>query len=209
MTGVKICGLKEPETVRAAANAGADWIGFSLVPASPRAVTIGQADLLLSQTSLAQGVALVSDADDALIDAIRFTGFSILQLHGSETPKRVAEIKARTGAEIWKAIGVSRVDDLTIAAGYEAADRMLIDARPPEGASRTGGHGAAFDWSILENWKAPKPWILAGGLTPANVADAITETCASAVDVSSGVETSPGVKNIGLIDDFIRIAKGL
>ena len=209
MTDVKICGIKTHDTLRVAVSAGVDWVGFVFVGTSPRAVTIGQADLLLSECGLAQGVALVSDADDALIDAIRFTGFPVIQLHGSETPDRVAEIKQRTGCEVWKAIGVSTADDLAMVGTYKAADRLLLDARPPEDADRTGGHGQSFDWSVLKDWTAPKPWILAGGLTPENVADAIRITGAEAVDVSSGVETAPGVKDIGLIEDFIRNAKGL
>jgi len=208
MTLVKICGLSEPETLRAAARAGADYVGFVFVEKSPRAVTIGQADLLLSETGMSQGVALTSDAGDGLIDAIRFTGFPVIQLHGSETPQRVREVKARTGAEIWKAIGVSDAADLALCASYDAADRFLIDAKPPEGADRTGGHGALFDWSILKDWAAPKPWMLAGGLTPDNVADAIAATGAPGVDVSTGVERERGVKDAALIEQFISAAKG-
>ena len=209
MAAVKICGLKEPETVRAVVHAGSDWIGFNFIESSPRQVTIGQADLLLSQTGLAQAVALVADAEDALIDAIRFAGFPIVQLHGQETPQRVAEVKARTGLEVWKAISVATADDLARASDYSAADRILIDARAPAGSARMGGHGVAFDWSILKGWDAPKPWILAGGLNPVNVSEAIKITGASAVDVASGVETSPGVKDTTLIVAFIKAAKRL
>lgn len=209
MTDVKICGIRTHEMLRVAAQAGADWVGFVFVPASPRVVTIGQADLLLAECGLAQGVALVADADDALIDAIRFTGFPVIQLHGAETPDRVSEIKQRTGCEVWKAIGISTPDDLVMAGTYKAADRLLIDARPPKDADRTGGHGQSFDWSVLETWTAPKPWMLAGGLAPDNVVEAIRVTGAKAVDVSSGVETSPGVKDTHLIEDFIRNAKEL
>ncbi len=193
--------------MRAAAGAGADWVGFVFVPESPRAVTIGKADLLLAEAGFAQGAALVADADNELIDAIRFTGFPIIQLHGNETPERVAEIKARSDCKIWKAIGVSSCEDLQQADAYTTADRLLIDAKPPDGAGLAGGHGAIFDWSILDGWKAPKPWILAGGLTPDNVAQAIRVTGARAVDVSSGVERVRGVKDEGLIEAFIQAAK--
>ncbi len=209
MTAVKICGIRTRKALGAAQQAGADWAGFVLVPESPRAVTPEQAEMLLASTGQVQGVALVADADDLLIDAVRLSGFPVIQLHGRETPDRVADIKARTGAEIWKAIGVAEVSDLGVAQDYEAADRLLIDARPPEGADRTGGHGQAFDWSILQDWQAPRPWLLAGGLTPASVASAIHATGAGAVDVSSGVESRPGVKDTGLIGEFIRNARGL
>lgn len=204
---VKICGIRTHDALHAAVSAGADWIGFNFVPASPRAVTIGEADLLLAETGFATGVALVADADNDLIDAIRFTGFPIIQLHGSETPERVAQIKARTDCKIWKAIGVSAHEDLHMAGAFDAADRLLIDARPPQGAAMKGGHGSAFDWSILDGWDAPKPWILAGGLTPSNIAQAIRVTSARAVDVSSGVERARGVKDGALVEAFIRAVK--
>ena len=194
--------------MRFADRAGADWIGFVFVEASPRAVTPAAAASLLLQLRTSVPVALLADPDDALIEEVALLGISTLQLHGQETPERVAGIKSKTGLEIWKAIGVSAPDDLTRAGGYTAADRLLVDAKPPEGATRTGGHGAAFDWSILKGWTAPKPWILAGGLTPDNVAGAIRTTGADAVDVSSGVETVRGVKSPELISAFITAARG-
>ena len=194
--------------MRFADRAGADWIGFVFVEASPRAVTTAAAASLLLQLRTSVPVALLADPDDALIEEVALLGISTLQLHGQETPERVAGIKSKTGLEIWKAIGVSAPDDLTRAGGYTAADRLLVDAKPPEGATRTGGHGAAFDWSILKGWTAPKPWILAGGLTPDNVAGAIRTTGADAVDVSSGVETVRGVKSPELISAFITAARG-
>ena len=195
--------------MRYADRAGADWIGFVFVEASPRAVTTAAAASLLLQLRTSVPVALLVDPDDALINEVSMLGISTLQLHGQETPERVAGIKSKTGLEVWKAIGVSAKDDLAKAGDYTAADRLLIDAKPPEGATRTGGHGAVFDWSILMGWAAPKPWILAGGLTPDNVAGAIRTTGADAVDVSSGVEAVRGVKSPELISAFITAARDM
>jgi phosphoribosylanthranilate isomerase len=208
MTRVKICGLTDPDLVALAAREGADWIGFMFPEGSPRRVTVAGAASLLMQVGKAVPVAVLVDAGDAEIDAVAALGFPILQLHGSETPERVAEIKARTGCEVWKALGVSTRVHLDLASGYTAADRLLIDAKAPEGAGRTGGHGVAFDWTILKGWTSPKPWILAGGLNPENVAAAILETGANAVDVSSGVERVRGLKDRDLVRAFLRAAKG-
>ncbi|WP_370233327.1 phosphoribosylanthranilate isomerase [Hyphomonas sp.] len=207
MTQVKICGLTDPDLVRHAAQSGADWIGFVFAEASPRFVTEPAAASLLMQVGPARPVALLVDPDDAQIDRIVGLGFPILQLHGQETPDRVADIKARTGKEIWKAIGVAEADDLGRAGDYAAADRLLIDAKPPKGADRTGGHGLAFDWNLLSAWTAPRPWLLAGGLNPGNVADAIRLTGAPAIDVSSGVERRKGVKDRDLVSEFLGAAK--
>ena len=207
MTRVKICGLKDPDLVRLCAAEGADWIGFVFVEASPRYVTPEAAETLLLGVGRAVPVALLADADEALIDRVTATGIRVLQLHGQETPDRVSEIAARTGCEVWKACGVETADDLAGAGAFTAADRLLIDAKPPKGADRTGGHGQAFDWSILKGWTAPKPWILAGGLTPENVAEAIAATGAPAVDVSSGVERLRGLKDKELVRAFLRAAK--
>jgi len=207
MTFVKICGLSEPETLRAAARASADWIGFMFVEQSPRAVTPAAAASLLFGIGGAQPVAVVSDAGDALISAITDLQFPIIQLHGSETPERVSELKAQTGAEIWKAISIRDKDDLAAASDFKVADGLLIDAKAPEGSDITGGHGHSFDWAILKDWQAPKPWLLAGGLTPDNVQEAIGATGATAVDVSSGVERARGVKDAALIEAFIKAAK--
>ncbi|MEL7481413.1 MAG: phosphoribosylanthranilate isomerase [Pseudomonadota bacterium] len=207
MAKVKICGLTEPETLRIAVRERADWIGFVFVPESPRAITPEAAETLLMYVGEAVPVALLVNPDDAQIDRVRALGIRTLQLHGGETPEDVARIKARTGAEVWKAIGVSDPSDLARAETYTAADALLLDAQPPKGAARTGGHGATFDWALLANWTAPKPWLLAGGLTPVNVANAISATDAPAVDVSSGVEHVRGVKSGALIKDFIRAAK--
>lgn len=209
MTLVKICGLTDPNLVRFTANAGANWIGFTFYPPSPRAVTPEAAETLLTQIGGATPVALLVDPDDALIARVTRLGIRVLQLHGQETPDRVAEIKAATGCEVWKAIGVSEADDLAVAKTYAAADRLLIDAKPPKDASRPGGHGTSFDWSILDGWTAPKPWLLAGGLTPDNVAEAIRRTGAPAVDVSSGVERVRGFKDRKLVKAFIDAVRNL
>jgi len=205
---VKICGLRDPDMVRFCAAQGADWIGFNFIAQSPRYVTPEAAETLLLSAGAAVPVALLADPGDSEVERVASLGFPVLQLHGAEPPARVATIKARTGREIWKAIGVADAGDLERAGEYAAADRLLIEARPPEGSDRTGGHGAAFDWSLLEGWTAPKPWILAGGLTPENVADAIARTGALAVDVSSGVERIRGLKDRELVRAFIRAARG-
>ncbi|MFN7163518.1 MAG: phosphoribosylanthranilate isomerase [Hyphomonas sp.] len=207
MTQVKICGLRDPDLVAFAAREGADWIGF-MFPVSPRQVTLAAARTLLLSVGKAVPVAVLLDPDDAEVRAVAALGFPVLQLHGSETPERVAQIKAMTGAEVWKVLGVRSAGDLARAAAYGAADRLLLDAAPPEGADRAGGHGAAFDWTLLKDWAAPKPWILAGGLTPENVADAIRQTAAPSVDVSSGVERIRGLKDRELVRAFLRAAKG-
>lgn len=207
MTQVKICGLTDPDLVRHAAQAGADWIGFVFAEASPRHVTEAAAASLLMQVGSATPVALLVDPDDAQIDRIVTLGFPVLQLHGSETPERVAAIKARTGVEIWKAVGIAGADDLARAEAFTMADRLLIDAKPPKDADRTGGHGLPFDWNVLKGWQVRGPWILAGGLTPENVADAVRLTGAMAVDVSSGVERIRGLKDRRLVTAFIDAAK--
>ena len=207
MTLVKICGLKDPDLVRFCAAEGADWIGFTFVEASPRYVTPEAAETLLMGVGRAVPVALLVDPDDALVARVAGLGIPVLQLHGAETPERVAAIRAAAGCEVWKAVGVAGAEDLAGAATYTAADRLLLDARPPKGADRTGGHGAAFDWSLLKGWQAPKPWILAGGLTPDNVAGAIAATGAPAVDVSSGVERIRGLKDRERVRAFLRAAK--
>lgn len=207
MTQVKICGLKDPDLVAFAAREGADWIGF-MFPASPRQVTLAAAETLLLSVGKAVPVAVLLDPPDTEVRGVAAIGFPVIQLHGHETPERVAEIKAMTGAEIWKVLGVREAGDLARAGDYVAADRLLLDAKPPEGADRAGGHGTTFDWSLLRDWAAPKPWILAGGLTPENVAAAIGQTAAPAVDVSSGVERVRGLKDRELVRAFIRAAKG-
>jgi phosphoribosylanthranilate isomerase len=203
----KICGLTTPATVDAAAQAGARWIGFNHFPNSPRYITPANARPLAVR-ALALGTASVSvvvDPDDALIEAIQ-TELTpdYIQLHGSETPERAAEIAAR-GIKLIKALPVSNVDDIVAANAYAGiVDMVLFDARPPAGAVMTGGLGHRFDWTLFAKAPpVPMPWLLAGGLRPDNVASAVTISGAICVDVSSGVETGPGVKDRDLIIGFM------
>ena len=209
MAKVKICGLKDPDMVAFSVREGADWIGLNFVPQSPRFAPPAEAPNLLAQMGEAVPVALMADPDDALVMRIAALGFPVLQLHGQETPARAAEIKAMTGRAVWKAVGVRGRDDLARAGAYDAVDALLMDAKAPEGANMGGGHGEVFDWSILEGWQPQKPWLLAGGLTPENVAAAIAATGTTAVDVSSGVERARGLKDRELVRAFIRAAKAL
>ncbi|MCR9111134.1 phosphoribosylanthranilate isomerase [Marivita sp. XM-24bin2] len=207
---VKICGLTRPEDVSAAAEAGAAYAGFVFFPKSPRNVTIETArDLAVDVPVGVAKVALVVNADDALLDAI--TGavpIDIVQLHGAETPERVAEIRARTGLPVMKAVGVADAEDVAALDLYEeVADQILVDAKPPKNAELPGGNGVAFDWRLISARRWSKPWMLAGGLIPDNVAEAIALTGAKQVDVSSGVEASPGIKDAGLVRDFIEATR--
>lgn len=209
MASVKICGIRDLETAQFAAECGADWIGFVFASSSPRAITVERASAIIAELQGVVPVGLIVDADDVLVDAVVCAGNPVLQLHGRESPERVAEIQAMTNAQVWRAVGVSERPDLDAASDFARADRLLIDAKPPRSATRTGGHGTAFDWSILDGWQPPRPWLLAGGLTPDNVSEAIARTGATAVDVSSGVESAPGVKDRAKIRDFIQAAKGI
>jgi phosphoribosylanthranilate isomerase len=208
---VKICGLSTPETVDAAIAAGADLIGLVFFPKSPRHVSLEQAALLAARArGKARIVALVVDADDDLLRDIA-TGLDpdFIQAHGTETPKRVAEIARLTGKPVIKAIKVKDASDIAAAAAYSSvASLILYDARVPEtlGSALPGGNGLAFDWTLLDGGKRPA-FMLAGGLTPENVAQAIRITGAPIVDISSGVESAPGVKDPELIRKFIEAAK--
>lgn len=207
---IKICGLSTPETLDAALEAGADMVGFVFFPPSPRTLDFAQAASLSAQVKgRALKVALSVDADDALLEGIvDQLKPDILQFHGKETAERILTVKARFGLPVMKAIHVSEPADLEAIAAYESsADRLLFDARPPKGAVLPGGNGAAFDWRILEGVETRRPWMLSGGLNVENVAEAIRITRAPGIDVSSGVETSPGIKNIELIQQFIRNAQ--
>lgn len=206
MAKVKICGVRDPETAAFAMRCGADWIGLVLVEASPRYVTPDQVRAVRNSVPGANTVALVVNPSDEDVDRVMSLGIQTLQLHGQESPERVIEVRQRFDGEVWKALGVATRGDLARAESY-VVDRLLIDAKPPKGASRTGGHGQAFDWGILDGWAAPKPWLLAGGLTPENVGQAIAVTGAGAVDVSSGVERETGVKDTDLIAAFITASK--
>src|SRR6056297_1422003 len=211
-TRVKICGLTRAQDVQAAVAAGATYVGFVFFEKSPRHLSPDGARALAIEVppGIAK-VALVVDADDAALDALtRTVPLDMLQLHGRETPVRVAEIRARYGLPVMKAIGIADKGDLAQIDAYaEVADQLLIDAKPPKGAERPGGNAAAFDWSLIAGRDWPVPWLLAGGLTPDNVAEAVTRTGARQLDVSSGVERAPGVKDARLIRAFIENAQGL
>jgi phosphoribosylanthranilate isomerase len=207
---VKICGVRHAADVQAAAAAGAAYIGLNFFAKSPRAVTITQAKALALEapTGLAK-VALVVDPDDATLDAVvEGVPLDMIQLHGHEPPARVAEVRARYGLPVMKALGVADEGDLAgLIEMSLAADQVLIDAKPPRGADLPGGNGLPFDWRLLVGRKWLRPWMLAGGLTADNVAEAIRLTGAAQVDVSSGVESAPGVKDHARIAAFVAAAQ--
>lgn len=209
---VKICGLRTVADVAAVAAAGAGYAGFNFFPKSPRYVTPEQARALaLAAPEGLCKVALVVDADDATLDAIvAEVPLDMLQLHGHETPARVAEVKARYGLPVMKVIGVADEADLAPLLDYSlVADQLLIDAKPPKGSVLPGGNGLTFDWRLMVGRKWLKPWMLAGGLTPDNVAQAVRLTGARQVDVASGVESAPGVKDHARIAAFVEAAQGV
>ena len=203
----KVCGLTTPEGVDAAAAAGASHLGFVFYPRSPRHLAPDRAAALASRAPPGVGrVALVVDASDAEIDAILATvPVDLLQLHGAETPERVAALAARV--PVMKAVGVREAADLGALGAYPAAAWLLVDAKPPSGGL-PGGNGLAFDWGLLAGRAPSRPWMLAGGLAPGTVAEAVRVTGAPCVDVSSGVESAPGVKDAGLIAAFAAALAG-
>jgi phosphoribosylanthranilate isomerase len=209
---VKICGLTSPDAIDAAAGAGAVYGGLVFHPRSPRFVVLGQARLLAERMrGRLKSVALITDMDDAAIaELVKTVAPEFLQLHGSESAQRTAEIRARFGLPVIKALPVAEASDLAVASDYEkVADMLMFDAKPPKGAMRPGGHGAAFDWKILSGRSFARPWFLAGGLDPDNVARAIALSGAELVDVSSGVESAPGVKDAARIQAFVNAARSL
>ncbi len=205
---VKICGLTSAEAADAALSAGVDYAGLVFHSGSPRNLAPDQAASLAARLrGRTRIVVLLADAkDDAIAGAIAAAAPDFLQLHGKETPDRVGEIRARFGKPVIKVIPVADASDVASAAAYEA-DMLMFDAKAPESASRPGGHGAAFDWQLLRGRSFPRPWLLAGGLNAENVARAIRACDAPGVDVSSGVETSPGVKSPEMIRDFVAKAR--
>ena len=208
---VKICGLKEPAHVAAAVKAGANYVGFVFFPKSPRHLEISAAAALaLGVPAGVAKVALTVNATDAELDAITgAVALDMLQLHGRESPARVAEVKARYGLPVMKAVGLAGPEDLAALDLYgRVADQLLVDAKPPKGVVLPGGNGLAFDWQLVARKYWPCPWMLAGGLTPENVAEAVRLTGARQVDVSSGVESAPGIKDSGRIAAFIAAARG-
>ncbi|WP_420860998.1 phosphoribosylanthranilate isomerase [Algirhabdus cladophorae] len=208
----KICGITTPDALQAAATAGASYVGFVFFEKSPRNIGLSDAAALAVEAPIGVAkVALVVNPTDADLDALTATvPLDVIQLHGSESPERVAQVKTRTGLPVMKAVGVADVTDLAAIDIYsEVADQLLIDAKPPKGADLPGGNGLAFDWQLLAGRKYwTKPWMLAGGLSPDNVAQAVMRTGAKQVDVSSGVESAPGVKDNDKIAAFVRAAKG-
>lgn len=199
-----------PEVVDAAVEAGADMVGFVFFGPSPRNLETAVAGPLMERVpDEILKVALTVDAsDDLLADIVQNTKAGLFQLHGTESPTRVQEIKAQFGLPVMKMLPVSEAVDLEVAAAYEnVADKLMFDAKAPKSATRPGGNALAFDWNILAGFTTSKPWVLAGGLTPENVGEAIRISGAGAVDVSSGVEDAPGVKNTGKIRAFIEAVK--
>jgi phosphoribosylanthranilate isomerase len=207
---VKICGLSTRETLDVALQAGADMVGFVFFPPSPRHINLETARELGKQAKgRATKVALTVDADDStLANIVEVLQPDILQLHGHETVARVRDIKQAFGVQVMKVIAVETAADLAALPGYVAvADRILFDARAPKGATRPGGLGAVFDWHVLENLDLKLPFMVSGGLNAGNVAEAVRVTHAGGVDISSGVESAPGIKDPDMIRAFIRAAR--
>lgn len=207
---VKICGLRDAANIAAAAEAGAAYVGFVFFAKSPRNVSLAEAsELAATVPAGVKRVALTVNAEDAfLADLVAQVPLEMLQLHGSESPARVAEVRSRFGLPVMKAIGIAEAADLAKIAPYEAvADQILVDAKPPKGADLPGGNGATFDWDLIAGRQWQRPWMLAGGLTEANVAEALRRTGATQVDLSSAVESAPGVKDPTLIRRFLKAAQ--
>jgi phosphoribosylanthranilate isomerase len=203
----KICGISTPEAVRAALDGGAAWLGFVFFARSPRNIAPETAARLAAPArgQAARVVALAVDPSDVEVDAI-VAGLApdLIQLHGKETPARVREIAQRSGRGIIKALPVAEASDLAAAKAYEPlVEHLMFDARPPQDADRPGGLGARFDWTLLAGRRFSRPWFLAGGLDPWNVGEAIAASGAPLVDVSSGVERGPGLKDPALITAFL------
>lgn len=202
----KICGLSTPESIDWSVGAGADAVGFVHFPKSPRHVALEALPALAGHArGRAAIVVLTVDADDALLDAlVGAADPDVIQLHGRETPERVAAVRARFGRPVMKAVGIGSAADLLAAGRFDGvADLLLLDAKPPKDATRPGGLGTPFDWSLLADHRPATPFLLSGGLTPTNVADAIAAVRPAGVDLSSGVESAPGVKDQALIRAFM------
>ena len=209
MTLVKICGLTTPETLDAALDGGAAFVGAVVYPKSPRHLDpLHAATLFERARGRTKVVAVTVDADDALLTGIALIlKPDLIQLHGRETPQRAVRVRELTGAGIIRALAVSSAADIEAAAAWEPVlDHLMFDARPPADATLPGGVGASFDWTLLAGRSFARPWFLAGGLTPDNVAQAVAVTGAPMVDVSSGVESAPGVKDTLRIAAFLRAA---
>ncbi len=207
---IKMCGLTQPCDVANAAKAGAHYVGFVFFQRSPRNVSHDTAAALARRAPAdIVKVALTVDPDDAQLDAlVAAVPLDMLQLHGSETPSRVADIKARYALPVMKAVGIAGREDLAQIDSYApVADQLLIDAKPPKGAPLPGGNALAFDWSLIAGRDWALPWMLAGGLTAGNVAEAVRRTGATQLDVSSGIESAPGIKDAALMRAFVQAAQ--
>ncbi|MGR3503599.1 phosphoribosylanthranilate isomerase [Pseudaestuariivita sp.] len=203
---VKICGITDPAALSAAVSAGAAYVGFVFFEKSPRNLSIESARALAVEVPPGvMKVALVVNADNAALDAIdAAVPLDMWQLHGSESPERVAQVKARYGLPVMKAVGVADAADLEAVDRYASvADQILVDAKPPKGANLPGGNGVSFDWRLVAHRRWTHPWMLAGGLTPENAAEAVALTGAGQLDVSSGVEDAPGVKSAEKVRAFL------
>jgi len=205
MARVKICGINDPVALDAAIEGGADWIGFNFFPPSPRYVTPARAKELATRHKDAPArVGLFVNPTEAMIaEVLDEVPLDILQLYDAEDA--LPALHARFGLPIWRPVGMATMEDLPL--GLEGADALLLEAKPPPDATRPGGNAVRFDWTLTRKWHAPGPWLLAGGLDPDNVAEAIRLSGAEAVDVSSGVERSKGGKDPALIEAFIRNAR--
>ncbi len=204
---IKICGLKTPDAVHAALDAGASHIGFIFFPKSPRDIApLEAANLREVAQNRAKVVAVTVDADDATLDAIvDAVKPDMLQLHGHETPERVRIVKERYGLPVMKAFAIREASDLEAITPYEGvADRFLFDAKPPKGADLPGGNGVSFDWSLLDALDEGVNYMLSGGLNAGNIAEALQKTSAPGIDISSGVERAPGEKDVRLIEEFFQ-----
>jgi len=210
VTLIKICGVNDAAAFDAAVAAGADMLGFVFYPPSPRAVTPAQAAALSARQQggpLRVGL-FVDPSDEAIAAVLAALPLGLIQLHGGESAARCAAIRARFGLPVMKALGIATPQDLEALADYApAVDRFLLDAKPPAGAELPGGNASAFDWSLTAGRTIPRPWLLAGGLTPDNVAEALRQSGAPGVDVSSGVEKARGVKDPARIAAFIAAAR--
>ncbi|MDB5587522.1 MAG: phosphoribosylanthranilate isomerase [Devosia sp.] len=206
---IKICGIKTPDMLEAAIEAGADMVGFMHFVRSPRHVTIEEVASLISEArGRVQTCVVLVNPDNSCVAEIAALGPDWIQLHGPETPHRVEAIRAEAGVEIMKALPIGGAEDVAHVADFaEIADRILLDAKPPKGADRPGGLGESFDWSLLKALDPALDFMLSGGLTPDNVAEAVRTVRPFGIDVSSGVETAPGVKDRRLIEAFIRNAR--
>ena len=204
MARTKICGINTAAAYRAAVEAGADWVGLNFYPRSPRYITGPQAAALGADGTVPR-VGLFVAPDAAMIATVlAATSLDILQLYTDAATCRT--LRAAFGLPVWRAVGVATAADLPT--DDEGLDGFIIESKPPAGADRPGGNAVVLDWSVTQDWQAPSPWLLAGGLTPDNVTEAIARSGTTAVDVSSGVETTPGLKSSDLMQHFVRAARG-